>query len=67
MNKKNGTTVGFIAAAIALLVAAMAVPAGAGDLTDCSPGTMRRIRPLYVPWPTGVLIRTLTASLTLRV
>ncbi len=32
MNKKNGTTVGFIAAAIALLVVAMAVPAGAGDL-----------------------------------
>ena len=32
MNKKNGTKVGFIAAAIALLVVAMAVLAGAGDL-----------------------------------
>ncbi len=32
MNKKNGTKVGFIAAAIALLVVAVAVPAGAGDL-----------------------------------
>ena len=32
MNKKNRTKVGFIAAAIALLLVAMAVPAGAGDL-----------------------------------
>jgi hypothetical protein len=32
MNKKNGTKVGFIAAAIALLVVFVAVPVGAGDL-----------------------------------
>jgi hypothetical protein len=32
MNKKNGIKVGFIAAVIALLVVAVAVPAGAGDL-----------------------------------
>ena len=32
MNQKRGIKVGFIAAAIALLIVAVAVPAGAGDL-----------------------------------
>ena len=32
MNQKKGIKVGFIAAAIALLIVAVAVPAGAGDL-----------------------------------